>query len=199
MFDLVLHHRYGNLEPHDLSGHGNLGYGATRRAPGRSGGGSAAAFDGLSDRIFVPPSPSLTRPGGILADMDVYLEAFEYRRTLIEGYLSFAFGAEENGALSASVYRNREWTGLQSRPGLVPLARWIRVTFACTDEGRMTLALDGELVAERYCRMGMAQGLSWPFGLSIGAWPDGDKRMWKGRVGEVLLWRTVPACAARRE
>lgn len=192
MFDLVLHHRYAIPEPHDLSGNGNHGYGAPNRGPGRDSPAAAAVFDGTTDRIFVPPAPTLTRPGGVRADLVVNLEALGQRRTLLEGYLSFAFGVEDDGSLSASVYRNLEWAGVQSRPGLIPLSEWIEVTFLYTDDGVMTLALDGAIVAERYWRIGRAQGVGWPFGLSIGAWPDGDRRIWKGCIEEVRFWRTPP-------
>ncbi|MEX5712362.1 LamG-like jellyroll fold domain-containing protein [Parafrankia sp. FMc6] len=191
MFDLVLHHRYVNVEPHDLSGNSNCGYGTVSRGPGTEGAQTAAVFDGVGDRIYVPPSPSLTRPGGIRVDLVVNLEAFEQRRTLIEGYLSFAFGVEEDGSLGASVYRNLEWAGVQSIPGLVPLNTWVHVSFVYTDDGVMTLTLDGTVVAERYWRMGRADGAGWPFGVSIGAWPDGDKRLWKGRMEEVMFWRAA--------
>jgi hypothetical protein len=31
--------------------------------------------------------------------------------------------------------------------------------------------------------------VGWPFGLNIGAWPDKDRRVFKGRIDEVKLWR----------
>lgn len=192
MFELVLHHRYDGPDAEDLSGHGNRGYGAPDRGEGSAAGTRAALFDGATDRVFVPPSPTLTRSGGLRADLTVYLEEYGHRRTLVEGYLSFAFGVEGNGALGASVYRSMEWGGIQSRPNLVPLGRWVHVTFVYTDDGAMALVIDGELVAEGYRRLGTARGVCWPFGLNIGAWPDGDQRMWKGRIEEVMLWRTAP-------
>ncbi|MFI0926462.1 LamG-like jellyroll fold domain-containing protein [Streptomyces sp. NPDC021012] len=192
MFELVLHHRYDRPGAEDLSGRGNHGYGAPGRGEGREAGTGAALFDGTTDRVFVPPSPTLTRSGGIRADLTVNLEEYVHRRTLIEGYLSFALGVEGDGALGASIYQNMEWGGIQSRPGLVPLGRWVHVTFVYTDDGAMALTMDGELVAEGYGGLGPAQGIHWPFGLNIGAWPDGDQRMWKGRIEEVMLWRTAP-------
>jgi hypothetical protein len=192
VFELVLHHRYENPQPHDLSGNGNLGFGATRRVPGRHGAASAAAFDGATDRIYIPPSPKLTRPGGIRTDLIVKLDEFGHRRTLIEGYLSFAFGVEGDGALGASIYRAMEWNGVLSRPGLVPLGTWITVTFQYTPDGVMVLSLNGELVAASYRQLGDAHGIGWPFGLSIGAWPDGDQRIWKGSIEEVMVWRSPP-------
>jgi len=37
----------------------------------------------------------------------------------------------------------------------------------------------------------LRSGLSYlPFGLSIGAWPDGDQRVWKGIIEEVMVWRS---------
>jgi hypothetical protein len=189
-FELVLHHRYANGEPHDLSGNGNLGFGASRRVPGRQAPASAAAFDGATDRVYVPPSPTLTRPGGIRAELVVKLDELGQRRTLIEGYLSFAFGVERDGSLGGSVYRAMVWNGMVSRPGLVPLHTWITVTFQYTADGVLALALDGEPVAASYRQLGDAHGVAWPFGLSIGAWPDGDQRVWKGSIEEVMVWRS---------
>jgi hypothetical protein len=146
----------------------------------------------VTDRILVTPSPTLTRSGDIRADLTVKLDALGHRRTLIEGYLSFAFGVEGNGALGASVYRALDWTGVQSRPGLVPLETWITVTFLYTEDGTMLLSMNGTTVAESYQELGKASGLGWPFGLNIGAWPDGDQRMWQGCIEEVMLWRSMP-------
>jgi Concanavalin A-like lectin/glucanases superfamily len=196
MFELVLHHRYADVHPHDLSGHANHGYGDLRRVAGHDGQISAVAFDGAHDRIFVPPSATLARPGGIRADLVVSVEELGHRRTLIEGYLSFAVGVEGDGALGGSIYRYNHWNGVRSRAGLVPLGRWITVTFLYTTDGVMTLSMDGELVAEDYRALGSAHGIGWPFGLSIGAWPDADQRVLKGRLEEVKLWRSLPSRSA---
>jgi uncharacterized protein YeaC (DUF1315 family) len=192
VFELVLHHRYDDPRPHDLSGNGNYGYGAPHRGPGSRPGRKAALFDGSADRIFVTPSHTLTRPGDIRADLTVKLDAFGHRRTLIEGYLSFAVGVEGDGALGGSVYRAQQWTGVQTGPGLVPLDTWITVTFVYTKDGAMMLSMNGETVAESYQELGEAAGLAWPFGLNIGAWPDGDQRLWQGCIEEVMLWRSMP-------
>jgi len=193
LLQLVLHHRYAEARPHDLSGHGNLGYGDLQRATGRDGRISAAAFDGTHDRIFVPPSTTLARPGGIRAELVVNVEELGHRRTLVEGYLSFAVGVEGNGAIAGGIYRYDQWTAVRSQAGLITLGRWITVTFTYLGDGVMTLCMDGELVAQGYRRLGGANGIAWPFGLSIGAWPDADQRVLKGRMEEVKLWRALPA------
>jgi len=192
-FGLVLHHRYGNPEPHDLSGHGNYGYATAGRAMGRDGQLTGRQFDGVASRIYVRPSTTLTRPGGLRADVSVLVEELGHRRTLIEGYLSFALFVEGDGAIGAGIYRYKEWSGVQTPPGLVPLGSWITVSFRYTGDGVMTLSLNDEIVAESYRQLGDAAGIEWPFGLNIGAWPDGDQRILKGRVDEVRLWRTRPS------
>ncbi|HST81869.1 MAG TPA: hypothetical protein VLL08_09075 [Kineosporiaceae bacterium] len=188
-FELVLHHRYENPQPHDLSGHGSLGYAPAARAEGRDGRPGAAVFDGAGDRVFVPPTPALTRPGGLRVDVSVRVEEFGHRRTLVEGYLSFAVFVERDGTLAGSLYRYQEWTGVASRPGLVPLDRWITVTFVAASDGTMFLIMDGETVASAYRELGPPAGVEWPFGLSVGAWPDADRRVLKGRVDELKVWR----------
>ncbi len=189
LFELVLHHRYASRDARDLSGHGNHGYGALRCDDGNGGG--SVLFDGVRDRIFVPPSKTLSRPGGIRAELVVSLDELGHRRTLIEGYLSFAVYVEPDGSLGASVYRYLNWYGVRSPPGLVPLGTWVTITFTYTDDGILALLLNGDLVAEAYRMLGPANGIDWPFGLSIGAWPDADRRLLKGRVTEVKLWRAA--------
>jgi hypothetical protein len=56
----------------------------------------------------------------------------------------------------------------------------------------LMLSMNGTTVAESYQEIGEAAGLAWPFGLNIGAWPDGDQRMWQGGIEEVMLWRSIP-------
>ncbi|WP_245966756.1 LamG-like jellyroll fold domain-containing protein [Sphaerisporangium album] len=190
LYELVLHHRYADPDFQDLSGHGNHGYGTVPRVAGD--GRVAAVFDGERDRIFVPPSATLTRRGGIRADVVVNVDELGHRRTLVEGYLSFAVHVEGDGAIGAGIYRHLEWYGVQSPRAVVPTGRWVTVTFLYTEDGVMTLSLDGETVAEEYRRLGAANGVAWPFGLSIGAWPDADQRVLKGRLAEVKLWRSLP-------
>ncbi|MET8046587.1 LamG-like jellyroll fold domain-containing protein [Streptosporangium sp. NPDC005286] len=190
VFELVLHHRYAEPDARDFSGHGNDGYSAWQHGDGN--GPQAAVFDGVRDRIFVPPSRTLARPGGVRTELVVRLDELGHRRTLIEGYLSFAVYVEANGALGAGVYRYLNWYGIGSRPALVSLGTWATITFMYTDDGVMALFLNGDLVADGYRRLGPANGIEWPFGLSIGAWPDADQRVLKGQIAEVKLWRSPP-------
>lgn len=186
---LVLHHRYSDLSPHDLSGYGNFGFGRVTAAPGRDGEPEAAAFNGVDSRIFVLPSRSLNRSGGIRIQTHVRIDALGRRRTLAEGYLSFALYAETDGAIGGSILSLSEWSGIRSAPGLVALGRWMLVEFSYSDEGLMSLVVNDELVAEGYRRLGPARGIEWPFGLHVGAWPDADERVLQGAVAEVKLWR----------
>ena len=197
-FELILHHRYADRRPHDLSDHGNVGYGDLPLSRGRGEQLTAVVFDGAHSRVFVPPSPTLTRPGGVHASVLACVEELGQRRTLVEGYLSFALGVEADGSLGGSILGAHEWSGIRSRSGLIPLGQWIAVTFTYTSDGTMALSLDGELVAEGYRGLGEARGVSWPFGLNIGAWPDADQRVFKGRMEEVKLWRAPPSSGVGR-
>lgn len=158
-------------------------------AAGPTGAADAVAFDGRSDRIYVAPSPTLTAPGGVRAHVVVAVEELGHRRTLVEGYLSFAVFAEADGSIGGSVYRYGEWNGIHTRPALVTLGSWMEVSFTAA-YGLLLLTVDGQLEAEGYRWLGEGDGISWPFGLSIGAWPDAAQRVLKGRMAELRLWRS---------
>ena len=184
-FQLVLHHRYAE-GLRDLSGHGNHGASVSAVAA-RSG---ALAFDGMSSRVFVPPSPSLSRAGGIRADVVARAAELGRRRTLVEGYLSFSLTVEADGSLAGGVLQHGGWSSTWSRPGLVPPDTWLRMSLVCTSDGIVALELDGQVVGESHRWPAAPAGIRWPFGLSIGAWPDDDQRVWSGEIEEVRMWRS---------
>ncbi len=188
-FKLVLHHRYDTAEPHDVSGKGNVGFTSLRLGPGRDSERGALVFDGTRGRVFVPPSRTLACTGGTEVAVTVNVEALGHRRTLVEGYLSFALFVEADGALGGSILSPIGWRGVLTAPGTVALGRWMRVRFRYLSEGAMELWVDDVLRAATYVPFGGGRGTQWPFGLNVGAWPDGDQRILKGRVEEVKVWR----------
>ena len=195
--DLVLHHRYGSDGLRDLSGHDNHGYGPLKPAEGQSPTSWAISFDGQHDRVYVPPSLSLAASGDIRSEVTVNLDELGHRRTLMEGYLSFALAVESDGSLAGSVMRYRDWYGTRSEPGVVTPRRWLVAMLQYTSDGLMILAIDGAPVATAVRPIGAANGVEWPFGLNIGAWPDGDQRLIRGRIEEVRLWRGLSSEASR--
>jgi Concanavalin A-like lectin/glucanases superfamily len=193
--DLVLHHQYGSYGLRDVSGHDNHGFGPLNLAEGQSPSSSAISFDGQHDRVYVPPSPSLAASGDIRSEVTVNLDELGHRRTLMEGYLALA--VEGDGSLAGAVMRYRDWYGTRSEPGVVAPGRWLVAMLQYTSDGLMVLAVDGAQVATAVRPVGPANGVEWPFGLNIGAWPDGDQRLIRGRVEEVRLWRGSPSAASR--
>jgi hypothetical protein len=192
-YELVLNHRYGESGFTDRSRFGNDGFGELRLSDGRDGSERAAVLDGVRDRIYVPPSSSLMRPGAVRTALVATLDELGQRRTLVEGYLSFAFHVESDGSIGAGVLRFGSWHGIRSSPNAISVGTWHTFEFGYTDAGVMSVLLDGVTVAEAVRSLGEADGVSWPFGLNIGAWPDADLRLFKGRIAEVRLWRGVPS------
>ena len=187
-FELVLRHDYTTGGTADDSGYGNHGHAFGDPASGPLG----LAFDGRRTRVAVPPSPSLTRLSGIRVSARLRLDEYGERRTIIEGYLAFAVVVEEDGGLNGSIYSAERWDGAASAPGIVPLGRWVRVTFLYDGRDTAVLWLDHVAVGTRLLPMGPLGGIAWPYGVSIGAWPDQDLRMFSGTISQVELWRLVP-------
>ena len=185
---LVVHHRYLDGTARDLSGHGNDG----RRAPAAaSAGPDLTVFDGQATRVVVFPSPTLQALGAVRVAARILVEELGDRRTIVEGYLAFAFTLEANGALAAGVLSAARWHSVTSAPGAVPLNRWIDVGFVYDGRDTALLSVDGTVVGSSYVPLGPVAGVQWPYGLNIGAWPDGDLRVFKGKIAEVRLWRAA--------
>jgi hypothetical protein len=188
-FELVLRHDYTAGAASDDSGFGNDGHAFGDPAFGPDG----LAFDGRRTRVAVPPSPSLSRLPGVRVSARVRVDELGERRTIIEGYLAFAVVVEEDGALNGGVYTAERWDGAVSAPGVVPLGRWVELAFLYDGRDTAMLCLDGTTVGSRLLPMGPIGGVAWPYGVSIGAWPDQDLRVFSGAISRVELWRPVPS------
>jgi hypothetical protein len=186
-FELVLRHDYTTGGAVDGSGFGNHGhpFGAAGFGP------DGLTFDGRRSRVAVPPSPSLTGLAGVRVSARLRVDELGERRTIVEGYLAFAVVVEGDGALNGGVYTAERWDGAASAPGVVPVGRWVDVTFLYDGRDTAMLWLDGVAVGSRLLPMGPMDGVAWPYGLSIGAWPDQDLRVLSGVIGRVELWRSV--------
>ena len=79
--------------------------------------------------------------------------------------------------------------GIPSAPNAVPLRRWFEAVFVYDGVDTCTLHLDDEPCAAEFVPLGSVRGIAWPYGVSVGAWPDADKRVFAGRIEEVRLWR----------
>ncbi len=185
--ELVVHHRYTAGTARDLSGHDNHGY-RLPAPPGRPDD-DATVFDGRSTRVVVFPSSSLAGLSAVRARARIFVERLGDRRTIVEGYLAFAFGVEPDGALAAAVLTGFRWDGVTTGPGAVPVGRWVDVGFVYDGRDTTVLTVDGEIVASRHLPLGRVGGVQWPYGLNVGAWPDGDLRVFHGRIAEVWVWK----------
>lgn len=191
--ELVLWHNYGDGgSAQDRSGYENHGrIDGPVTAEGREEGRQALQFDGRDDRVVVLPSPTL-RALGIRLTAWVWLTALGGRRTIVEGFSSFSLLIEPDGILEGTIYNGSRWEGVRSRPDLLPFRQWVRITYAYDGVDTSTLEVDGQLVGSNLRPLGAIQPVDWPFGLNIGAWPDGNRRVFAGRIAEVKLWRTPP-------
>jgi hypothetical protein len=189
-FELVLWHQYSDGRATDISGFGNHGRveGPTL-AEGRRDGSGSLAFDGVDDRIVVLPSASLREFNALRVSAWVWLEQLGGRRTIIEGYASFSVLVEPDGILEGTIYNGSRWEGVRSRPNLLPFSEWVKVTYLYDGVDTSALYLNGERVGVNLRPLGRIEPVGWPFGLNIGAWPDKDRRVFKGRIDEVKLWR----------
>jgi hypothetical protein len=191
MFKLILHHDYKGGNTRDISGYGNDARLCTPTpVEGRTLSEQAFYFNGANDRIVVIPSKSLSNLRALRATAWIWVEEFGQRRNIMEGFLSFAFSIDADARLLAGMYDGVKWHGIRSSPGVIPLQEWVEIK--CIFDGIDTslLYVNENLVAKMYNHTGELQGVQWPFGLSIGAWPDGDKYVFRGKIAEIKLWRS---------
>jgi hypothetical protein len=187
--ELILSLRQGETGPADISARRQTVQSRYVSAvQGRTPATTAMSFDGRRSRVVVFPSPELGRLGGIRVSCWVWVAGVRDRHTIIEGYLAFALFIEANGSLGGTVYDGFDWGGVLSEPGAVPLRRWVKIVFTYDGIDTCTLHLDGKLCAAEFSPLGLVQGVVWPYGISVGAWPDGDKRVFDGRIEELTLW-----------
>ena len=191
LFELVLYHDYRTGEAKDLSGHQN--HGRVENAifsEGRKAGELALSFNGMNSRVIVPPSKSLADLGSLRVDALVWLDDLDRRHNIMEGFLAFAFIIEENGKVEAKVYNGKRWDGVTTPPHTMPIKEWIEVTFIYDGLDTGAIYLNNVLAATKYWELGHVHGVEWPFGISIGAWPDADSFIFNGKMEQIKLWRS---------
>jgi len=182
--ELVVHHRYADGSGVDLSGRENHGYRVAS-----SEASPFSTFDGAGTRVVVLPASDLTNLGAVRVRARMRLDRLGDRRTIMEGYLAFAFLVEPDGALTGSVYTDGRWDDVRTAPGAVELGRFVDVAFTYDGIDTALLSVDGAIVAARYVPLGRVGSVRWPYGISVGAWPDGDLCVFVGEIAEVWLWR----------
>jgi len=188
--ELALDLRQGTSGPVDVSGHGGAVRAVHVRAvEGPTAHGPAMEFDGRRSRIAVLPSPTLDEIEGVRVTARIWIDTLMGRHTVLEAYLAFALFIEADGSVGATVYSGTDWGGLRSDPGVVPLRRWVDMEYSYDGIDTSEIHLDGALQAQEYSSFGPVRGVQWPYGVSVGAWPDADKRMFQGRMDAVRLWR----------
>lgn len=190
-FELVLSHQYSAGAALDSSGFENHGRveGEPQQVPGVRAGSRALGFDGVDDRVVVPPSRSLRDMAAIRVDAVVQLDELGGRRTILEGYMSFSLLVEPDGVLEGTIYNGSRWEGVRTSQHAMPLGRWVHVTYVYDGLDTSVLYLDGDVIAADNRPLGLMSAVDWPFGLSVGAWPERDLRMFKGGIQEVKIWR----------
>lgn len=189
MLELVVYHKFTSGDATDHSGWGNHGrmFGPTPVAGRRRG----LAFDGVDDRVVVLPSASLSAMGAIRTLVSARLDVGGQRRTLVEGYLSFSLLVESDGSLAGFVYVENGWRGVQSTAGTILPGRWLDLELTYDGRDTFILRVGEDVVGSRVHVAGPVNGVQWPFGLNIGAWPDADRRMFKGAIKQVQVWRAA--------
>jgi hypothetical protein len=192
MFELILHHHYPSLSADDRSGHDNHGHVAGSPPVGQALTDELGLhFNGRDTRVTVLPGPTLEDLRAMRVTTTLWVEEVGQRQNIIEGYLSFALFIEADASLHAIVYDGTWWRGITSRPGVVPPREWVTVTFTYDRQDTSVLYLNNVLVASYVGYLGDVASIQWPFGLQIGAWPDGDSYMLKGKIREVTVWRAA--------
>ena len=193
---LVLHHEYNGSTAYDLSEHNHHGH----LEHAHSGGGVVTFAHG-SDCIRVRRSKLLTEMRAVRTSVRFKLAtgAAKRRHNLIEGYLSFAFMINPDGSLQGTIHnRAGGWFGATSAPGLVTPGSWHEAMFVHDGFSACRIDLDGVTVAESFDVMGPVSGVSDPYGIAIGHWPDpGDQYTFEGEIASVRLWIDDPHSARR--
>jgi hypothetical protein len=196
--ELVLDLRSGDAGPTDVSD-----YRRTVRpqqvdvVEGREAGSRAMGFDGRSSRIVVPPAPELSRLGGLRISCRLTVDQVVGRHTIIEGYLAFALFIDADRSMAGTFYDGFEWGGVHTAAAAVPVGQWVDVDFLYDGVDTCTLRIDGELHAAEYNPFGDVPGVQWPYGISVGAWPDADKRVFDGRMEALAMWRSTDGTPVR--
>jgi hypothetical protein len=187
--ELVLSLRQDETGPMDSSGREAVVQSRhVTQVQGRSPQSRAMGFDGVRSRVVVLPSPALTDLGGARISAWLRVDEVVGRHTIIEGYLAFALFIDADRSIGGTVYNGFDWGGVRSSPDVVPLGEWLHVAFTYDGIDTATIHLNRELRAHEYSPFGPMLGVQWPYGISVGAWPDADKRVFAGRIEELKLW-----------
>ena len=190
--ELILDLHQGDQQPVDASGRSQAVQPYHIKAvAGRTPGALAMGFDGRRSRIVVFPSPEFRRLGGVRVTCLVCVDDVRGRHTIVEGYLAFGLFIDKDRSIGGSVYDGFDWAGVQSEPGAVPLGQWVSIAFSYDGVDTSTLSVNDKRCAAEYSPLGPVQGFDWPYGINVGAWPDGDKRVFAGRMQQLSLWRSV--------
>jgi hypothetical protein len=188
--ELVFDLRHRDGHPVDASGRGvELSPRNVGSAPGVTTGSRAMAFDGRSSRLSVLPSAVPGDLRAVRVSSWTWTDDLVGRQTVMEAYLAFALFVDADGSIGATMYNGFDWGGVRTDAGIMPVRRWVHMTLDYDGRDTSTIELDGHLVAEEAAAYGPVRAAHWPYGVSIGAWPDADKRVFSGRLDEVRLWR----------
>jgi hypothetical protein len=112
------------------------------------------------------------------------------RRNILEGQSpAVAFFIEANGKLVGSVNTANGWVGVDSGATLVKAGVESRVAFTRDDAGKMELRINGAVVGSKVVP-GPIQNVG-NLGFKIGAWVDGQRFPFVGKVADVQIRQGV--------
>lgn len=188
---LVLHHDYRRGDAEDLSGRGGHGVVIGGRFTTEPDG-TSLRLDGRTGRVVVRPFLGLPRLRGLRVTVRICLDELPERTHLVEGFLCFAVLVHGDGSVQGGVYDGSGWMTVRSPPGQVVVGRWCEVTYLCRSWLGSSLHVDGARVGGDARAPSVLSPVSWPFGISVGGWPDDDAFMVRGRVQEVRVWIEEP-------
>jgi hypothetical protein len=190
---LFLHHRYSDLPPRDVSGHGNDGIGQDL-AVGAGPLAGTAAFNGSTSWVHVLRSKSMDDlrqfQGRIAFRVDPAAPA--QRLNLVEGHLSFAIVVNGDRSVSFTIVeRSGQWRGCTSVPGVVSPGVWHTLVAAHDGISEARIGLDAQVVARATNVMGLVHSVG-ALGIAIGRWPDSPAYQFRGCISEVALYKRDP-------
>jgi hypothetical protein len=145
-------------------------------------------FNGIDDRIVVFPSETLTNLRAIRITAWIWIEELGQRRNIVEGYLSFALSIEDTEKLRCGIYDGAKWNTISTHPNAIPIQEWVLLKFIYDGINTAALYVNGNLVASENRHLGQVRTIQWPFELNIGAWPDANKFVFKGKISEIKIW-----------
>lgn len=186
-----MHHTYIGGSTFDVSGKGNHGT-PVDVLPGTGTAEGSYEFSAPTSGITVAPSPSLENLGALRVRMKMRTEPWDgERRNLVEGFVSFAFAFGGDGRLAGTIVdANGAWSGVADSGSVTP-GQWHELELVHDGVGTVALKVDGTQVAARTDVPGPVRSVG-PLGVAIGRWPDDNRYVFKGNIGELQLWRFDP-------